>query len=82
MRRLKNIFRDREGKHNQSPTDQCDTVFHGKRLRMEGIAGNLWELAYNLCSHEQVEQKWSSSQGIWCLANRRYHPDQCRSSVP
>ena len=32
--------------------EQCDPVCHGKRLQVEGIAGNLWELAYNLCSHE------------------------------
>ena len=42
----------RQRQHDESPTDQCDPVCHGKWLQVEGIAGNLWELAYNLCSHE------------------------------
>jgi hypothetical protein len=44
-------------------------------LQVESIAGNLWEMAYNLCSHEQVEQEWSSQQGICRLTDRRNHPN-------
>ena len=49
---------------------------------MEGIAGILWELAYDLRSHEQVEQERRAGESVCSLANRGHHPDQCGGRVP
>ena len=38
--------------------------------------------AYNICSHESMEQEWSAGAGVCSVANRRNHSDQCGSSVP
>ena len=53
-----------------------------KRLQMEGAAENLWKLAYDLCSHEQMEQERSAQPSVCCIANGGNHPDQCGGGMP
>ena len=49
---------------------------------MEGTAGNLWKLAYDLCSHEQVEQERSAQPSVCRASNGGNHPDQCGGTIP
>ena len=54
------IYRDHVVRYSmvkESPSCECNSVCHGKRLQMESIAEILWELAYGLCTHEPLEQE-------------------------
>ena len=44
----------------QSPISQCDIVYSRKRVQVEGSSKTIRQLAYNICSYEQMEQKWSA----------------------
>ena len=54
----------RECEHEQSATGKRDTVCHGKRVQMEGIAGKVRELAYSIHADEPLEQEWSIEASV------------------
>lgn len=41
-----------------------------------------WHTAYNLRSHEQVEQERSAQPSVCRIANGGNHPDQCGGGMP
>ncbi len=49
---------------------------------MEGIAEILWKLAYDLCTHEQVEQKWRFTARILSVASGERYSHKGRGGLP
>ena len=49
---------------------------------MEGVAEILWKLAYDLCTHEQVEQKRRFAAPVRSDANREHYSHKGRGDLP
>ena len=49
---------------------------------MEGIAEILWKLAYDLCTHEQVEQKRRFTAPVRSVASGEHYSHKSRGDLP
>ena len=72
----------RQREYEQSPAGKCNSVYHGKRLQVEGIAEILWKVAYCLRTHEPLEQKWRLAEAFRGIADRGSHQDQDGKCLP